>query len=42
MISGYGSCGRSDKGIYDAMNRATLLAEGDYPAYPNCGDYLLS
>ncbi len=31
---------QKDKGIYDAMNQATLLAEGDYLLYLNCGDYL--
>lgn len=28
-----------DKGIYDAMNQATALAQGDYLLYLNCGDY---
>ncbi|WP_304679261.1 glycosyltransferase, partial [uncultured Muribaculum sp.] len=30
---------QKDRGIYDAMNQATLLAEGDYLLYLNCGDY---
>ena len=28
-----------DTGIYDAMNQATALADGDYLLYLNCGDY---
>ncbi len=31
---------QKDKGIYDAMNQAVLLADGDYLLFLNCGDYL--
>ena len=29
---------QKDKSIYDAMNQAILLAEGDYLLFLNCGD----
>lgn len=30
---------QKDKSIYDAMNQAVALAEGDYLLFLNCGDY---
>ena len=31
---------QKDRGIYDAMNQAIVLAQGDYLLFLNCGDYL--
>lgn len=31
---------QKDRGIYDAMNQAISLAQGDYMLFLNCGDYL--
>ncbi len=32
----------SDKGVYDAMNQATVYAEGDYILFLNSGDFFAS